>query len=168
MEVGQEIRRAREAKGWSQAKLAAAADMAVSGVSQIETGARNPSAATLAKIANALGVEVADLFPKGQSPLPFESAERRQASMANIAALIDSMDDEQLVRFRAFLKEERIGLGLAQHDHPRDRTIRSQYHEAVQKLMCATFESVERGYGHMGPPGGEDPIDSEKIYSEKA
>jgi transcriptional regulator with XRE-family HTH domain len=71
-EVGKEIRRLREAKGWGQTKLAAAADMAVSGVSQIENGHRNPNSATLIKLAGALGVEVAELFPKGQSPLPLE------------------------------------------------------------------------------------------------
>jgi transcriptional regulator with XRE-family HTH domain len=64
MEVGQEIRRLREARGWSQAKLAGAAGMGVSGVSQIETGARNPSAVTLGKIAQALGGEVGDFYPK--------------------------------------------------------------------------------------------------------
>jgi transcriptional regulator with XRE-family HTH domain len=90
MEIGREIRRLREAKGWSQAKLAAAADMGVSGISQIETGARNPSAVTLSKIAEALGVGVADLFPKAQSPLPLEEipAFRRgdltEAERANI------------------------------------------------------------------------------------
>ncbi len=69
-EVGKEIRRLREVRGWGQTKLAAAADMAVSGVSQIENGHRNPNSATLIKLARALDVEVADLFPKGQSPLP--------------------------------------------------------------------------------------------------
>jgi transcriptional regulator with XRE-family HTH domain len=73
-EVGKEIRRLREAKGWGQTKLAATADMAVSGVSQIENGHRNPNSATLIKLAGALGVEVADLFPKGQAPLPLEEA----------------------------------------------------------------------------------------------
>ena len=77
MEVGREIRRLREARGWSQAKLAGDTGMGVSGISQIETGARNPSAVTLWKIAGALGVEVGDLFPKAQSPLPFEEAPRR-------------------------------------------------------------------------------------------
>lgn len=72
-EVGKEIRRLREARGWGQTKLAAAADMAVSGVSQIENGHRNPNSATLIKLAKALGVEVADLFPKGQSSLPLEA-----------------------------------------------------------------------------------------------
>src|SRR5918994_1414320 len=73
-EVGREIRRLREAKGWGQTKLAAAADMAVSGVSQIENGHRNPNSATLIKLARALDVDVADLFPKGQVPLPLDDA----------------------------------------------------------------------------------------------
>jgi len=72
MNVGLEIRRRREAKGWSQAKVAGLAGMGVSGVSQIETGVRNPSAVTLQKLAQALQVDVADLFPKGQAPLPLE------------------------------------------------------------------------------------------------
>ncbi|PLS85039.1 MAG: hypothetical protein CYG60_14720 [Actinobacteria bacterium] len=74
-DVGREVRRLREERGWSQAKLAAGADMAVSGISQIETGVRSPSAATLSKLARAFGVEVADLFPKAQAPLPLEVAE---------------------------------------------------------------------------------------------
>jgi transcriptional regulator with XRE-family HTH domain len=73
MEIGREIRRLREAKGWSQAKLAGAADMGVSGVSQIETGTRNPSAVTLSKIAEALGVEVRDLFPLPELRPPGEA-----------------------------------------------------------------------------------------------
>ena len=79
MDVGREIRRLRESRGWSQAKLAGDTGMGVSGISQIETGARNPSAVTLWKIAGALGVEVGDLFPKAQNPLPFEEPARRSA-----------------------------------------------------------------------------------------
>ncbi len=77
-DVGREVRRLREERGWSQAKLAAGADMAVSGISQIETGVRSPSAATLTKLARAFGVEVADLFPKAEEPLPFEAEEQRR------------------------------------------------------------------------------------------
>src|SRR5215203_295452 len=71
-EVGAEIRRLREAKGWSGAQLAVYAGMAPSAVSQIETGKRNPNSGSLAKIAKALEVEVRDLFPKVQAPLPLE------------------------------------------------------------------------------------------------
>ena len=96
MDVGREIRRLREARGWSQAKLAGDTGMGVSGISQIETGARNPSAVTLWKIAGALGVEVGDLFPKAQSPLPFEEAaerspEERIATSNSLAKAVESL-----------------------------------------------------------------------------
>jgi transcriptional regulator with XRE-family HTH domain len=68
--VGREIKRLREAKGWSQTRLAAEAGMSVSGISMIENGYRNLSTTTLARLAEALGVEVRDLFPLAQAPLP--------------------------------------------------------------------------------------------------
>ena len=74
--VGQEVKRLREARGWIQAKLAVEAGMAPSAVNQIENGKRSPSASSLNKLAQALEVEVADLFPKEQAPLPLESARR--------------------------------------------------------------------------------------------
>jgi transcriptional regulator with XRE-family HTH domain len=78
--VGQEIRRQREERGWSQAKLGVLSGTGPSGISQIETGRRNPSAATLQRIAEALDVGIADLFPKGQAPLPEFPEERREAA----------------------------------------------------------------------------------------
>ncbi len=75
-DVGQEVRRLREAKGWGQARLAVEAGVAVSGVSQIENGHRNPNSATLIKLARALDVDVADLFPKAQIPLPLDERAR--------------------------------------------------------------------------------------------
>jgi transcriptional regulator with XRE-family HTH domain len=91
MDVGREIRRLREEKGWSQAKLAGAADMGTSGISQIETGARNPSAVTLAKIAEALGVGVADLFPKAQAPLPLDGPVGGADDPVHAAKLIQAL-----------------------------------------------------------------------------
>lgn len=48
--------------GWSQARLAEAAGISQSAVSQVETGDLNVTMATLDKLATALGVEVTDLF----------------------------------------------------------------------------------------------------------
>ena len=76
-EVGAEIRRLREGRGWTGAQLAVYAGMAPSAVSQIETGRRSPNTGSLAKIAKALEVEVVDLFPKEQASLPDFEDERR-------------------------------------------------------------------------------------------
>ena len=84
MTVGREIRQIREAKGWSQAKLAAAADTSVSAVSQIETGGRNPSAVTLEKMAEALDVGVADFFPKAEASSLLDAKARPSASEAGL------------------------------------------------------------------------------------
>jgi transcriptional regulator with XRE-family HTH domain len=74
-----EVRRLRQEKGWNQTELAFYAGLAPSVISEIETGKRSPSAGTLQKLANALGVDVPDLFErtqdlKAQAPLPFEDA----------------------------------------------------------------------------------------------
>ncbi len=66
--IGHNIRRLREEKDWNQTELGFHADTSPSIISLIENGKRNPSTATLAKIAGALGVEVADLFPKASAP----------------------------------------------------------------------------------------------------
>jgi transcriptional regulator with XRE-family HTH domain len=97
-EIGAQIRRLRKAKDWTVAQLAVYAGMSPSAVSQIETGRRSPTAASMAKLARALEVEVRDLFPLGQTPLPdFEEArpgaesvspkQRRYAAWARRAEL---------------------------------------------------------------------------------
>jgi len=68
-EIGAQIRRLRKAKDWTVAQLAVYADMSPSAVSQIETGRRSPTAASMAKLAKALEVEVRDLFPLEQPRL---------------------------------------------------------------------------------------------------
>ncbi len=97
-DVGKEVRRLREAKGWGQTKLAAAADMAVSGVSQIENGRRNPNSATLIKLARALEVEVRDLFPLAQSPLPEPPHTRRFGQIEQAARALDTAWRREVAR----------------------------------------------------------------------
>jgi transcriptional regulator with XRE-family HTH domain len=65
--IGHNIRKLRDEKGWNQTELGFRAGASPSIISLIENGKRNPSTATLAKIAEALDVDVVDLFPKGPS-----------------------------------------------------------------------------------------------------
>src|ERR687898_944277 len=90
--VGREVKRLRKAKGWSQTKLAVEASMSVSGISMIENGHRNLSTTTLARLAEALGVEVVDLFPKPQAPQPsLEDAAQSEALQEALAVLFQGL-----------------------------------------------------------------------------
>lgn len=65
----EELTRLRTDRGWSQQRLADEADVDKATVNQIERGRRSPNVETLEKLAGALGVGVADFFPKAQAPL---------------------------------------------------------------------------------------------------
>jgi transcriptional regulator with XRE-family HTH domain len=56
------LRRARQARGWSQADLAAQLGVSKSLISRIEQGRANITLATVEQLASALGVTPADLL----------------------------------------------------------------------------------------------------------
>ena len=58
------IRQLRTERGLSQAKLAVMADMDPATLNRLERGTGNPNLKTLERVADALGVEVTDFFPK--------------------------------------------------------------------------------------------------------
>jgi transcriptional regulator with XRE-family HTH domain len=61
--LGAMIRRLREEKGWTQAKLAAQAKVTQGYIAQLETGTRKRLSLEVAdRLARALGVGVADLL----------------------------------------------------------------------------------------------------------
>ena len=62
MNIGENIKRIREAKNLSQKEVITAISMGAAQYSRIESGKTDPSVSTLARIAQALGVELADLF----------------------------------------------------------------------------------------------------------
>jgi transcriptional regulator with XRE-family HTH domain len=63
------VRRMRREKGLSQQELADLAGVGQDSISAIETGKHEPHPRTLRKLANALGVEVADFFKEPALPL---------------------------------------------------------------------------------------------------
>jgi transcriptional regulator with XRE-family HTH domain len=92
MSVGEEVKRLRQAKGWTQEQLAVYAGSSQPTVNLLEAGKRNPSAATLEKLARALEVEVVDLFPKPQTPQPsLEDAARSEALQEALAVLFQGL-----------------------------------------------------------------------------
>lgn len=70
--VGKPIATLRQAKGWSQQKLATAAGISMQNLSKIEGDKISPRESTLSKIADALDCSVADFYAK--------RAKRRSAS----------------------------------------------------------------------------------------
>jgi transcriptional regulator with XRE-family HTH domain len=60
------IRQLREERGLSQVKLAVMADMDPATLNRLERGTGNPNLKTLERVADALGVEIAEFFPKAQ------------------------------------------------------------------------------------------------------
>ena len=154
MDIGSEIRRAREARGWSQAKLAAGADMGVSGISQIETGARNPSVVTLSKIADALGIEVVDLFPKPQTPQP---------SLED-AALSEALQEALAVLFQGLARR---GQGIVQ------QSLREGPSEALSRELNEYYAEVAalhrlKGRRDIFGRDSDDLAEAEAAYQEVA
>src|ERR1035437_2824218 len=60
--LGQRIRAARLAKGWSQGDLAERTDILRSNVARLESGRHSPSVETVAVLADALSLRLAELF----------------------------------------------------------------------------------------------------------
>ncbi|WP_076073062.1 helix-turn-helix domain-containing protein [Sphingomonas montana] len=60
--LGRNVRRLREAKGWSQEAFAHEADIHRTYVSDIERGSRNPTILIVEKLAQPLGVTAGELL----------------------------------------------------------------------------------------------------------
>ena len=94
MELGNEIRRRREALNWTLPDLAERAGLTPNYIGTIEKGQRDPSVSTLRAIAHGLGIELGELF--GQVP------EVSPAAM-EIATLSDMVPREVQQAVRAIL-----------------------------------------------------------------
>jgi len=66
--LGRRIQFYRKLRQLSQATLAEKVDISITSLSQIELGNRYPTADTLCRITNSLGVEVCELFQESEMP----------------------------------------------------------------------------------------------------
>ena len=103
--IGEAVRRRREELRLTGAQLAEKAGMAPSAVSQIETGKRTPSSSSVVKLAAALGVEVGDLFPKGQASLLDFASERRKSKLPETADMLLRFGEMLLLMWEAELPD---------------------------------------------------------------
>ena len=93
MDIGNNIRQIREAKGLSQKELVSAIGMGAPMYSRIETGKTEPSLSSLEKIARALGVGMCQLFEAGGAPVTETRA--YDASPMERLRLIDTLSEEE-------------------------------------------------------------------------
>lgn len=61
-QLGKNVLHHRKVKGWSQQALAGEADLSLRYLAGVERGEENPSLETIVAVAEALGVDVGDLF----------------------------------------------------------------------------------------------------------
>lgn len=95
IEVGDRIRRAREAAGWTQAQLGGAVGFAPQTVASWESGRREPGLGALVRLSSMLGVSVAELFPalEGEIAEPVQ-AERLAGQLKRLRQEVYVMRDQ--------------------------------------------------------------------------
>ncbi len=160
--IGEEVRRQREELGLTGAQLAARAGLAPSAVSQIETGKRSPSSMSVMKLADALGVEVGQLYPKkAQAPLPLEESERGVTPGSTFSAeraltLADSDSVRREAKGASVEELQQTALELAQLTKPQTRENPSSHEEAYRRVI--SHERLGIIEGELAERGAPSPV----------
>jgi transcriptional regulator with XRE-family HTH domain len=91
MEIGERIKKLREAKGLSQKEVAGIIKMDQSQYSKLEKDKTDPSVSTLAKVAKALGTQLSELFADDL----LRDVNSYDKSVMEKISLIDSLDEDE-------------------------------------------------------------------------
>lgn len=100
MDLGETLKKVREAKGLSQKELAGLLDMPQPQYSRIESGKTDPSFTTLERIAKALGISLAELFKANDVLKDINSFDK---SLMEKMALIEQLDKKEKAAFYSVL-----------------------------------------------------------------
>lgn len=92
---GQDLRKQREACGWSRRELAERAGVSADTVKQIENGSRGPLPTTQAKLAEALKISLGG-SADNVAPLPQERDERCVIRRVTLTITVEEWVDPQL------------------------------------------------------------------------
>lgn len=101
MQLGERLREARQAKGWSLRALGEKTGFSASFLSQVELGQSSPSLGSLEKIANALGLSLGAVIAGTPQPSPVLRKARREGvrsewSKAYVESLVPTGSDEHI------------------------------------------------------------------------
>jgi transcriptional regulator with XRE-family HTH domain len=98
MNLGQSLRKIREAKGLAQKEVAIAAKMDTGQYSRIEGGKTDPSFSAVVRMAKALGVELTELFQANEL---FKEVNSKNRTLMEKISLVDALGkDEQQAIFK--------------------------------------------------------------------
>jgi transcriptional regulator with XRE-family HTH domain len=123
------VRELREEKGLTQVRLAVAADMNPATLNRIEMGKASPNLKTLERLADALGVEVGDFFPKFQASLwPEEEPQRRNPPGEAYFVPLEEGEEEDVVTLRFYYAP------LLEGDEPIVQAMREASGEEAAKM----------------------------------
>ncbi len=100
MQIGKNIKRIREAKGLAAKVVALSCKMDTGHYSRIENDKSDPSLSSLVKIANALGVSVAELFTADETFKDINSVDK---TLMEKISLIELLDKKEKTAFFAVL-----------------------------------------------------------------
>ena len=92
MKIGDNIKKAREAKGWSQKEVALSLKMDQSQYSKVENNKTDPHLSTIEKIAKALGISTEDLFSADKV---FKEVSSFDKSLVEKIQLVEQLEDNE-------------------------------------------------------------------------
>ena len=102
-DFGALVRQLRDARGWTQEKLAREADITTTSVSNVERGATKPSAETVEKLAKAFGLDAGDLDPRRLAQLVEQTA--RTLKRRQVVRRVLVLPERDIEAVAAFLDE---------------------------------------------------------------
>ena len=154
------IREIRAERGWTVRRLAEESGVDKNTVSDVERGVRNPNPITMHKLAEALGAEVVDLFPKAQeAPRPLEqppttSPEVREWLMeqgAKFAVMSDAEFSELVLNMEAGTQENDLLEGI-------ERLVEKITEEDLSVERALMREFAQGGNLFPNTPDGPDVV----------
>jgi transcriptional regulator with XRE-family HTH domain len=167
--IGQEIRRVREERGLNQAQLAVVVGTGPAAISRIENGRQSPNTETLQRIARALDVDVGNLFPKGQSPLPFENEERRTRPFGMVHELVTRQIEEDGQAVTRAVESGRIQDSLVRHENEAMKRLLEYPPEEVAELCVDLMRDrvhLERELERLESRRGSSAGTGDDVYLE--
>ena len=109
MNIGDNIKRIRKMKKLSQKEVITAINMGAAQYSRIEGGKTDPSASTLTRIAQALGVELTDLFVTEQKWKELQSYDKTVMEKVNLIERLNEKEQKVIyTMLDAFIGKQKL------------------------------------------------------------